>query len=187
LRGGRNTFIVNRAISMMGDDRILRKTLKLVHLFEGFSEQDAREFIVWATRFDAEPGQTILREGERGQDMFVVVAGSLRVVKSGGGAEQDLAVLEPGDSFGEIALLDSGPRSASVVAISSSTLLRFERRYLVKIPQVSLKLYRNIAAMVAARLRDTSARVMLAKAAAGSLSPQERPAARPPRLISRVG
>jgi len=148
---------------MINEELILRKTLKLVRLFEGFSEQDARDFIAWATRFDAAPDETIIREGERGQDMFVVAAGNLRVVKSGAGREQELAVLEPGDSFGEIALLDSGPRSASVVAITASTLLRFERKYLVKIPDVSLKLYRNIATMVAARLRDASARVILAK------------------------
>ncbi len=148
---------------MIREDLILRKVLKLVHLFEGFSEQDARDFIAWAARVDAGPGDAVIGEGEHGQDMFVVVAGSLRVVKTGAGEEQELAVLEPGDSFGEIALLDSGPRSASVVAITVCTLLRFERKNLVKIPSVSLKLYRNIATLVAARLRDTSARVILAK------------------------
>jgi len=149
---------------MLNEDRVLRKTLKLVRLFQGFSGQDARDFVHWAARFDAAPGDAIIREGERGQGMYVVVAGSLRVVKSGAAGEQELALLEPGDSFGEIALLDSGPRSASVVAITPSTLLCFERRYLVKIPEVSLKLYRNIATMLASRLRDTSARVILAKA-----------------------
>ena len=168
-------------------DPILRKVLKMVHLFEGFSEQDARDFIAWAARFDAGPGEAVIREGEEGQDMFIVVAGSLKVVKARGGEEQDLAVLEPGDSFGEIALLDSGPRSASVVAITASTLLRFERRYLVKVPAVSLKLYRNIATMVAARLRDTSARVILAKAVAEKHPDDEHPAAPPPRPISRMG
>jgi CRP-like cAMP-binding protein len=169
-------------------DPILRKVLKLVHLFEGFSEQDARDFIAWAKRFDAAPGDVVIREGERAQDMFVVVAGSLRVVKADGGEERELALLEPGDSFGEIALLDSGPRSASVVAIGASTLLRFERKYLVKIPAVSLKLYRNIATMVAARLRDTNARVMLAKSPRlENMTEEESPAEMPTRSISRVG
>jgi CRP/FNR family cyclic AMP-dependent transcriptional regulator len=173
---------------MIREDLILRKVLKLVHLFEGFSEQDARDFIAWAKRFDAGPGDPVIREGEHGQDMFVVVAGSLRVVKDSAGEEQELAVLEPGDSFGEIALLDSGPRSASVVAIEASTLLRFERKHLVKIPAVSLKLYRNIATMVAARLRDTSARVILAKSRHAETSVEDQPAAAgPSRPISRMG
>lgn len=171
---------------MIDEHQILRKAIRFVHLFEGFSEQDARDFIAWATRVDAEPGEAVVREGEDGQDMFVVVAGSLNVVKSGGGEEQELAVLEPGDSFGEIALLDSGPRSASVVAAVDSTLLRFERRNLVKIPEVSLKLYRNIATMVAARLRDTNARVALAKTTPLAVDSKQEPVApASPRTLSR--
>lgn len=146
-------------------DHLIRKTLKLVHLFKGFSEQDVRDFLAWAKRLDARPDEYILQEGQGGQDMYVVAEGTLRVLKSGHGEDEELATLVPGDSFGEIALLDSGPRSASVVAISACTLLRFERRSLIKIPSVSLKLYRNIATMVASRLRDTSMRVILAKAA----------------------
>lgn len=168
------------ARNMFSEDFALRKALRLVRLFAGFSPQDARDFIVWATRIDPAPGTQIIREGERGQDMFVVVAGSLRVVKSNAGEEQELQVLEPGDTFGEIALLDSGTRSASVAAIGPSTLLRFERRHLVKIPQVSLKLYRNIALMLAARLRDTSARVTLC--ANASTAPRRSGACLPPPL-----
>lgn len=147
------------------EDYLIRKTLKLVRLFQGFSEQDVRDFLAWAKRLDALPDEYIIQEGQGGQDMYVVAEGTLRVLKSGHGEDEELATLVPGDSFGEIALLDSGPRSASVVAISACTLLRFERRNLVKIPSVSLKLYRNIATMVASRLRDTSMRVILAKAA----------------------
>ena len=173
---------------MISEDRILRKALRLVHLFEGFSGQDARDFIAWAVRFDADPGERIVREGKPGQDMFVLVAGSLRVLKWNAGVEQELATLEPGDSFGEIALLDSGPRSASVEAITASTLLRFERKYLIKIPAVSLKLYRNIATTVAARLRDTSARVTLARPAGAIALAQDFPAAaEAPRAMVRRG
>lgn len=156
------------ANTMVGEDFLMRKTLKLVRLFEGFSEQDARDFLAWAKRLDVKPLEPIILEGESGQDMFIVAAGKLRVIKSHGGEDEELAILGPGDSFGEIALMDSGPRSASVVAVTPSMLLRFERRHLVKIPEVSLKLYRNIATMVASRLRDTSTRVMLAKASAAA-------------------
>jgi CRP/FNR family cyclic AMP-dependent transcriptional regulator len=168
---------------MVDEDFLIRKTLKLVHLFEGFSEQDARDFLTWAKRFDARPLEPIIREGDRDQDMYIVAAGRLRVVKSTGGEEEELATLEAGDSFGEIALLDSLPRSASVVAMTHSTLLRFERRYLVKIPAVSLKLYRNIASMVASRLRDTSTRVILAKAS--SVAVEDPQKSEPPSFPQR--
>lgn len=176
--------------SAPGEDYLIRKTLKLVRLFEGFSEQDARDFLVWAKRFDARPNEHIIVEGERGQDMFVVATGELRVLKSVAGGDEELATLQAGDSFGEIALLDSGPRSASVVAITASTLLRFERRNLVKIPSVSLKLYRNVASMVASRLRDTSTRVILSKVATRQPSePEEkgRPSAMSERQFKRSG
>ena len=170
---------------MIDDDILIRRTLKLVRLFQGFSEQDARDFLAWAKRFDAVPGQTIVREGESGQDMFVVAAGELKVVKSGLGIDEELATLEPGDTFGEIALLDSGARSASVTAVTSSTLLQFERRNLIKIPEVSLKLYRNVATMVASRLRDTSARVILAKETAPIERDDSRVPTPQPRQITR--
>jgi len=146
------------------ETHLLRKTLKLVKLFEGFSEDDVRDFFTWARRRDAEPGERVMEEGELSHEMYIVASGSLKVVKSRGSAEEELALLEPGDSFGEIALLDSGQRSASVVAVTQSMLLRFERKFLVKIPHVSLKLYRNLAAMMAVRLRDVTARATLGKA-----------------------
>ncbi len=145
-------------------DDTIRKTLKLVKLFEGFSEDDVRDCFAWARRRDAPPGERVMDEGEEGHEMYIVAAGSLKVVKSSGSAEEQLALLGPGDSFGEVALLDSGRRSASVIAVAQSMLLRFERKYLVKIPNVSLKLYRNLAVMLAARLRDTSARASLGNA-----------------------
>lgn len=163
---------------MPDDHHLIRKTLKLVRLFEGFSEEDARDFLLWAKRRDVRPGERVIKEGEPGLDMFIVAAGDLSVLKSrDAGEDEQLAKLGPGDSFGEVALLDSGARSASVVALTQSILLRFERKFLVKLPQVSLKLYRNIATMMASRLRDTSTRVILAKAAATpapSTEPEER-------------
>ena len=158
---------MDTAAAIVDEDILIRKTLKLVRLFAGFSEQDARDFLAWAKRFDARPSEPIIREGE----------------------DEELATLAPGDSFGEIALLDSGPRSASVIAVTASTLLRFERRNLVKIPAVSLNLYRNIATMIASRLRDTSVRVILAKAAAAAPEPleqEQRSPARPRRRIVRT-
>jgi CRP/FNR family cyclic AMP-dependent transcriptional regulator len=176
--------------TMIDEDFLIRKTLKLVHLFAGFSEQDARDFLTWARRVQARPSESIIREGEQGQDMYIVASGKLKVLKSDGAEGEELAVLGPGDSFGEIALLDSGARSASVVAVDASTLLRFERRNLVKIPAVSLKLYRNIATMVATRLRDTSTRVILARTVAAASTEQARvepTPQRPRRQFLRAG
>lgn len=174
-----------RTPAMLDDNHLIRKTLKLVKLFEGFSEEDARDFLLWARRLDVKPGERVIEQGEPGRDMYIVASGSLKVVKSSGLVEEELALLTPGDSFGEIALVDSGERSASVIAMTQSMLLRFERRFLVKIPQVSLKLYRNVAAMMAARLRDTLMRVVLGKVA-GSLEPEDADGSAARRVRSRI-
>ncbi len=58
--------------------------------------------------------------------MYVLTEGSARVVHRRDGKEIELAALTVGDFFGELALVDSGPRSANVEALTNCTLLRIE-------------------------------------------------------------
>ena len=68
-------------------------------------------------------GEVLLREGEQGDTMIVVTAGQIDV-RIG---ELQLAVLGPGDTLGEMSLIDPGPRSATAVARRSGTLIEIER------------------------------------------------------------
>jgi CRP-like cAMP-binding protein len=75
-------------------------------------------------------GQTIFAEGDPGDSMYFLVSGRIRVEKSAqtaGGANTILAVLEPGDYFGEMALLDQKPRSAAAVAAGDVKILRLSK------------------------------------------------------------
>lgn len=75
-------------------------------------------------------GQTIFAEGEPGDSMYFLVSGHIRVEKhaqTAGGANKILAVLEAGDYFGEMALLDQKPRSASAVAAGEAKILRLSK------------------------------------------------------------
>jgi CRP-like cAMP-binding protein len=75
-------------------------------------------------------GQTIFAEGDPGDSMYFLVSGRIRVEKSAqtaGGANKILAVLEPGDYFGEMALLDQKPRSAAAVAAGDVKILRLSK------------------------------------------------------------
>src|ERR1051325_4357227 len=83
-----------------------------VPLFAGLSKRHLRgvAHIAREQRFDEDA--TIAEEGKRGDDFYVIVAGEAKVVRRG----RTVAKLIPGDFFGEIALLDGGPRTASVVA-----------------------------------------------------------------------
>jgi CRP-like cAMP-binding protein len=68
-------------------------------------------------------GEIIVREGEAGREMYVIQRGSVEVTKSLGGREMVLATLERGTFFGEMSLLESLPRNATVRAKGDTELL----------------------------------------------------------------
>ncbi len=61
-------------------------------------------------------GQVIVRQGDRGDEMYVVRSGKVRIYRDSDGDQTTLAVLEPGAYFGEMALFDSQPRMATAAA-----------------------------------------------------------------------
>ena len=69
------------------------------------------------------PGEVIVREGERGDAAYMIIAGRCRAYRAAEGGEETLATMEPGDVFGEMALILFEPRAASVVAIDEVTVL----------------------------------------------------------------
>ncbi len=67
-------------------------------------------------------GEIIVREGDKGDAAYMIVAGRCRAYRTVGGVEETLAMMEPGDAFGEMALILFEPRAASVVAIDDVTV-----------------------------------------------------------------
>ncbi len=99
-------------------------------------------------------GSLIVAQDEPGDAMFMLAAGRVKVALFGeNGRELTLSILQPGDFFGEMALIDSQPRSANVVALDDATLLALTREafsaHLKAHPQTAL----NIIAELTARLR----------------------------------
>jgi len=90
-------------------------------------------------------GRTIVRQGEIGTGFFVVVSGLARVVRDG----VDVARLGPGEFFGELSVLDGGPRIAQVVADDDTTCLAVAswelERILLEQPTLSLAILRELA------------------------------------------
>ena len=91
--------------------------LQQMPLFGGIRE-DILAFLVSVSR-DAQVagGEFFFREGDRGESMFVLESGTVDVIRNGGDTPIVLCTLGAGDSFGEMALIDLGPRSASVRAV----------------------------------------------------------------------
>jgi CRP-like cAMP-binding protein len=131
-------------------------------LLQGLSLWEARK-VVLLGRLDSVPiGEFVVRKGERGTEMYMVVSGRVRVSdRLADGTEKVLAQLEPGAVFGEMALVSQEPRSASVVAETPAEVLRLDleafERIRRRFPFTGAKLFRNLARVLALRLRHTTA------------------------------
>ncbi|MFH1784308.1 MAG: cyclic nucleotide-binding domain-containing protein [bacterium] len=109
-------------------------------------------------------GETIFNEGDIGKAIFIVERGNVEITKKVSEKEEGiLVILGPGDFFGEMALLEELPRSATARAIEESEIyiiykVNFDA-LIDKHPQVGLQIVRNLASILSKRLRKTSEQV----------------------------
>lgn len=106
-------------------------------------------------------GSVIFKEGDPGDFVCFVVDGILEVIKTtADGTEKSIAKLISGCSIGEMAVVGSFPRSATVRSRSEATLLSLKRERLTRIcqdhPHIGVKIYRGIAQLLSMHLRKTS-------------------------------
>ena len=97
--------------------------------------------------------------------MYIIESGKIRIcLGPNTDEEHEIALLEPGDFFGELALIDDHPRSATAVALSSTRLVGFFRSDLATIinrtPRIGVKLQHNILQILVKRLRVTDQRLI---------------------------
>lgn len=146
----------------MNTNALIDRLMQTVSLFRGFSRMDVQEFLSRARRVDCVGGETVIRERDAGHSLYVVISGELEVLRSASGTHDvRIALLGPGDTFGEMALLDNRPRSATVRCRNACCLLMLEEKDLLHIPDVCPKLYRNLACLIAERLRGSNASISL--------------------------
>jgi len=95
-------------------------------------KRDLEQFIVGSERFPGRtyrPGEMIVREGDHGDEAYIIRAGECRVFKTINGEKVESRILRTGDVFGETAILTDKPRSASVEAVSNVTVAVVKGRY----------------------------------------------------------
>jgi len=125
------------------------RLLELVPLFSGLSRAQLSRVADLAQEVSYGSGRMIVRTGTPGLAFYVIVEGQAKVIRGKIASAKGQASLGPGDFFGEMALLDGGPRSASVVAQTPMTTVRIERapfrRMLKDEPDIALKLLEGMA------------------------------------------
>ncbi len=124
--------------------------LRSIPLFAGADPGDLAALAAVATEADFPAGRSVVRQGDPGSGLFVVLEGSVRVVRDG----ETLAELGPGQWFGELAVLDRGPRTAAVLTTVPTRCLAVAawdaERLMIERPTLAVA----VARAMAERLRD---------------------------------
>ena len=125
--------------------------LREVSLLEGCSRRQLRDVARIAQVREVEAATVLTRKGERGDEFFLILDGQARVLVS----VRKRAKLGPGEFFGEMSLLDGGPRSATVVAETAMRLLVIHRRDFSRLLTDVPDLPRSLLAVLSRRLRQS--------------------------------
>ncbi|MGH3073512.1 MAG: Crp/Fnr family transcriptional regulator [Gaiellales bacterium] len=128
-----------------------------VPLFTGFNRREIEAVGRLMDEVDVKDGRVLMREGAAGREFFIVISGTVRVERNG----RKINELGPGDFMGEIALIDRGPRTATVIAAEPCRLLVLDiggfRTLVSKYPSVQGKIMKALAE----RLREAQPRAVV--------------------------
>jgi len=149
------------------------KLVKRVPLFSQLNEDDLEKIRILCVTQHYVKDQIILIEEEAGNTLFLIQKGRVKVSRiSDDGREVILSILEPGDFFGELSLIDGKARSASVTAIEDSEVLMLRRGdflgLLSDYPQISISLMKELAGRI--RKSDTQIKSLSLQDAMGRVA-----------------
>jgi CRP/FNR family cyclic AMP-dependent transcriptional regulator len=126
------------------------KHLASVPLFAALSNKDLQKLAKVSDEVTIEAGRVLVEQGTTGRECYVIVEGTAEVFRG----DQSLATLGPGEAFGELALLDGGPRTASVRAATNLTVLVLGPRefggILDEVPGIAHQIMANLAGRILA-------------------------------------
>jgi CRP-like cAMP-binding protein len=138
--------------------------LKKVALFEGMTSSQLRKLAAALNEVQHPMNAHIFREGDLGDSMFIIADGKVRISKLVPGiGEEALAILEKGQYFGEMSLIEEGPRSADAIAHSPCTLYELSREKLDQVmftdKELASVLLWTFVRTLSARLRETNDKI----------------------------
>lgn len=130
-------------------DRELINYIRTLPFFHNFNEDQIEEILSASQLNKVESGKTIIEEGEIDDSFYILISGDVSVRKN----NQDVAVIEKGQCFGEMAYLTGEARSATILTRSDCILIKFSSTLLEKLPEsIQLLFFKNFTTTVLKRL-----------------------------------
>ena len=134
-------------------------------LFSDFTPDDVNRLSEYMGVYRADSGETIIREGDVGDFMLLIVRGEVDILKRGFQREQQhMTTVGAGTTIGEMSMIDGEPRFATCRTTQATTFGVLTRDNMAKIileyPQLGAKILVKLVTMLSARLRQTSAKLM---------------------------
>ncbi len=135
--------------------------LKRINLFENLSEHELEKILKICVKHPFAKGTVIFKEGEPGDRCYIITTGAVRISKFIPNiGEEALAVLKPGDYFGEMALIDNFPRSAHAIANDDVDVFAINKteldRLLISDRDLGYKIFWTFTRTLSKRLRETN-------------------------------
>jgi CRP/FNR family cyclic AMP-dependent transcriptional regulator len=129
--------------------------------FEDFTLEDILKLSQFMMVYRADPGDTIIREGDTDDYMLFILEGRINIVKTDAhGERRPMTTVGPGATLGEMSMIDGEPRFATCIAIDATTFCVFGRDSMVRIimeePHLGAKILIKLVTLLSQRLRDTS-------------------------------
>ena len=141
--------------------------VKDIDMFENMTVREAKMASLMAYTVDMEPGKQLFSQGEIGEEMYVVLNGSISIFLENDESRTDLVRLEKGNTFGEMGLFRNAERSAGAEAYEKTRLLVINRDCLEPLkkrhPKIASKLFLNLANNLQSSLKETNERLLAQK------------------------
>ena len=151
------------AIPIEGLTGVDPRALRRIKILGGMTDEQLQRFADFMEIEKVPQWAVIVKQGDPGDTMYLILQGELRVRMNDLGKETILATLGPGEFFGDISLFDHGPRSADVVANADSLVLKISSSSIEQLskaaPELATPFLRNIGQTLSARIRADNKRL----------------------------